>query len=164
MRSEKLGINGWEKIGKRMKAKRHQQKIEEYITNSERETFLLAKKLAEDFKGNEVVLLKGALGSGKTVFAKGIASGLGVKDIHHVCSPSYTLINIYQARFPLFHVDLYRLEKSSEILDIGWEDYLGEGVIIVEWAEKIKFELDAIHVTIEMNDKNQRTIRISNSV
>lgn len=147
-----------------MKTKKHQQKIEEYITNSEQETFLLAKKLAENFKGNEVVLLKGALGSGKTVFAKGIASGLGVKDIHHVCSPSYTLINIYQARFPLFHIDLYRLEKSSEILDIGWEDYLGEGVIIVEWAEKIKFNLDAIHVTIEMNDKNQRTIRISNSV
>ncbi len=143
-----------------MKISTCQKKEKEYLTNSERETFLLAKKLAKDFKGQEVVLLKGELGAGKTIFAKGIAAGLGMKNVHQVCSPSYTLINIYQAKYPIFHVDLYRLRKNSEILDLGWEDYLGQGIIIVEWAEKIKFNLDAINVTLQMGERDHRKIII----
>jgi tRNA threonylcarbamoyladenosine biosynthesis protein TsaE len=134
---------------------------EEYITRSERETFLLAQKLAQGFKGKEVVLLKGELGTGKTVFAKGLAAGLGLEDFHQVCSPSYTLINIYQAKYPIFHIDLYRLEKETEIMDLGWEEYLGQGVIIVEWAEKLGFGQDAVRVTIRMGKKDQRRISIS---
>ncbi|MFQ5722588.1 MAG: tRNA (adenosine(37)-N6)-threonylcarbamoyltransferase complex ATPase subunit type 1 TsaE, partial [Candidatus Aminicenantales bacterium] len=80
------------------------KRTKEYITNSERETFLLAKKLAANFRGSEVVLLEGELGSGKTIFAKGIAAGLGLKDVNQVCSPSYTLVNIYQAKYPIFHI------------------------------------------------------------
>jgi len=143
-----------------MKKNRCQGKEKEYLTHSERETFLLAKKLAKDFKGQEVVLLIGELGAGKTIFAKGIAAGLGMKNVHQVCSPSYTLINIYQAKYPIFHVDLYRLRKNSEILDLGWEDYLGQGIIIVEWAEKIKFNLDAINVTLQMGERDHRKIII----
>lgn len=137
-----------------------QTKPEEYITNSEKETFLLAKNLAKNLKGREVILLEGELGSGKTVFTKGMAAGLGVKDVHQVCSPSYTLINIYQAKYPIFHIDLYRLSKDSEIMDLGWEDYLGQGVIIVEWAEKIKFNLEAIRVTLQIQDGDKRKIKI----
>jgi tRNA threonylcarbamoyladenosine biosynthesis protein TsaE len=137
-----------------------QKKEKEYLTNSERETFLLAKKLATDFKGQEVVLLIGELGAGKTVFAKGIAAGLGMKDVHQVCSPSYTLINIYKAKYPIFHIDLYRLEKNAEILDLGWEDYLGQGIIVVEWAQKIKFNLDAIRVILHIGKKDQRKITV----
>lgn len=133
----------------------------EYLTNSEQETFLLASRLASDFKGQEVVLLEGELGAGKTVFAKGIASGLSVEDVHQVCSPSFTLVNIYQGKYPIFHIDLYRLEKDSEIQDLGWEDYLGQGVVIVEWAEKIKFDLDAIRVAIFIEGDEQRRIKIS---
>lgn len=145
-----------------MRIKKNQsQSREEYVTNSERETFLLAKKLSQGFKGDEVVFLEGELGTGKTVFAKGLAAGLGLKDFHQVCSPSYTLVNIYQAKFPIYHLDLYRLEKDSEIMDLGWEDYLGQGVIIVEWAEKVKFNLDAIRVTFRMGKKDQRKIIIS---
>jgi len=145
-----------------MRIKKDQsQSREEYVTNSERETFLLAKKLSQGFKGDEVVFLEGELGTGKTVFAKGLAAGLGLKDFHQVCSPSYTLVNIYQAKFPIYHLDLYRLEKDSEIMDLGWEDYLGQGVIIVEWAEKVKFNLDAIRVTFRMGKKDQRKITIS---
>ncbi len=132
----------------------------ELISQSEQETFLLARDLARGFKGDEVVLLEGELGAGKTVFAKGIASGLGLKDVHQVCSPSYTLVNIYQAEYPIYHIDLYRLSKNSEILDIGWEDYLGQGVVVVEWAEKIKFSLDAIRVTLKIEERNRRRIRI----
>lgn len=145
-----------------MRIKKNQsQSREEYVTNSERETFLLAKKLSQGFKEDEVVFLEGELGTGKTVFAKGLAAGLGLKDFHQVCSPSYTLVNIYQAKFPIYHIDLYRLEKDSEIMDLGWEDYLGQGVIIVEWAEKVKFNLDAIRVTFRMGKKDQRKIIIS---
>lgn len=144
-----------------MKVNKHPVKKKEYLTSSEKETFLLAKKLAEDFKGQEVVFLIGELGAGKTIFAKGIAAGLGIEDVHQVCSPSYTLVNIYQAKYPIFHVDLYRLGKNSEIMDLGWEDYLGQGVIIVEWAEKIKFSLDAIYVSIRMEENDRRRITIS---
>ncbi len=144
----------------KMKISTCQKKGKEYLTNSERETFLLAKKLARDFKGQEVVFLIGELGAGKTVFAKGIAAGLGMKDVHQVCSPSYTLINIYKAKYPIFHIDLYRLGKNAEILDLGWEDYLGQGIIVVEWAQKIKFNLDAIHVTLHVGKKDQRKITV----
>ena len=144
-----------------MKNKRNRREKKEYRTNSEEETFLLAKKLAKNFKGQEVVLLTGELGSGKTIFTKGLAAGLGIKDVHQVCSPSYTLINIYQAKYPIFHVDLYRLGKDKEILDLGWEDYLDQGVVIVEWAEKIKFDIDGIHVVLFMEEKDQRKIIIS---
>jgi tRNA threonylcarbamoyladenosine biosynthesis protein TsaE len=137
------------------------RKENEYVANSERETFLLAQELVRDFKGKEVVLLIGELGAGKTVFAKGIASGLGLKDIHQVCSPSFTLINIYQAKYIIYHIDLYRLEKDAEILDLGWEDYLDQGVIVVEWAEKIRFKLDGIRVLLEIIEKNKRKIKIS---
>ena len=130
------------------------------LSYSEEETFRLAYELTEGFKGEEVVLLFGELGAGKTVFAKGIASGLGFKDYHHVCSPSFTLVNMYQAKYPIYHVDLYRLGKNKEILDLGWEDYIGHGVVIVEWAEKLSFPLDAIHVQFEILDEDQRKITI----
>ncbi len=130
------------------------------ITRSEAETFRLAKKMAGSFGGKEVVLLIGALGAGKTIFAKGLAAGLGLKDHRLVCSPSFTLLNIYQAKFPIFHFDLYRLEKSDEIADLGLEDCLDKGVVIVEWAEKIPFALRAIRIVIEKARGNLRTIRI----
>jgi len=147
-------------IMEKMKISTCQKKEKEYLTNSERETFLLAKRLAKDFKGQEVVFLIGELGAGKTIFAKGIAAGLGLKDVHQVCSPTYTLINIYEAKYPIFHIDLYRLGKNAEILDLGLEDYLGQGIIVVEWAEKIKFNLDAIRVILHIGKKDQRKITI----
>ena len=132
----------------------------EYISNSEKETFLLAKKLARNFKGDEVVLLEGELGAGKTIFAKGIAAGLNLKDIHQVCSPSYTLVNIYQAKYLIFHIDLYRLSRDKDIIDLGWEDYLGQGVVVVEWAEKIDFELEGIRVIFKIEEGDRRKIKI----
>ncbi len=142
-----------------MKQSKIQRK--EYITRSEEETFRLAKKLSQGFKGTEIVFLIGELGSGKTIFAKGLAAGLGLEDFHQVCSPSYTLLNIYQGKHTIFHIDLYRLGKDSEVLDLGWEDYLGQGVLIVEWAEKVKFDLDAIRVTFRMGKKEERIIGVA---
>jgi tRNA threonylcarbamoyladenosine biosynthesis protein TsaE len=111
--------------------------MEVVTTRSEEETFELARRMAGNFKGKEVVLLSGELGAGKTVFAKGLAAGAGVVAIDRVSSPSFTLVNIYEGRWPVFHIDLYRLEREAEILDLGWEDYLGEGIVLVEWADKL---------------------------
>lgn len=136
-------------------------------TNSEEETLKLAQKMAGRFQGKEVVLLIGELGAGKTIFAKGIASGLGVKDIAQVSSPSYTILNIYNGKFPIYHFDLYRLEKDAEILDLGWEDYLDRGVVVVEWGEKIRFDLSAnqtIRVIIEKGSGDTRKILIGDAI
>jgi len=130
-------------------------------TRSEEETFDLARRLASGFKGKEVVLLSGELGAGKTVFAKGIAAGAGVVATDRVSSPSFTLVNVYEGRWPVFHIDLYRLEREAEILDLGWEDYLGEGIVVVEWAERLTLSVDGIRVLIETAGDDERRITIS---
>ncbi len=130
-------------------------------TRSEEETFELARRMAAGFEGTEVVLLSGELGAGKTVFAKGIAAGAGVTAVERVSSPSFTLVNVYEGRCPIFHIDLYRLERESEILDLGWEDYLGEGIVVVEWAERLTFAVEGIRVRIETVGDDERRIAIS---
>jgi len=135
-------------------------KTREMTSASEEETFRLARDLAKTFNGREIVLLTGELGAGKTVFAKGLAAGLGFKDTRLVCSPSYTLLNIYQGKYPIYHFDLYRLSKPSEIRDLGWEDFLDNGVVVVEWAEKLDADIHGIHVSIKVGKSGQRKIRI----
>ncbi|MCP2518828.1 tRNA (adenosine(37)-N6)-threonylcarbamoyltransferase complex ATPase subunit type 1 TsaE [Candidatus Aminicenantes bacterium AC-335-A11] len=132
----------------------------EFITNSEEETFSLAKNLGSELIGKEVILLIGELGAGKTIFAKGIASGAGVEDVTEVCSPSYTILNIYEGKFPIYHFDLYRLSDIEEIEDLGWEDYIGEGVVIIEWGEKVSFPNPDIKIEIQILGNNRRKIRI----
>ena len=134
---------------------------EVYTTRSEEETIRLAERLARTFGGREVVLLTGELGAGKTVFAKGLASGAGVRDVHRVCSPTFTLVNIYEGDHRIFHIDLYRLEDQDEILDLGWEDYLDEGIVIVEWAEKMARPPAGIRVVIETGPAGERTITVT---
>jgi len=132
----------------------------ETTTASEEETIRLARDLAKSFNGREVVLLTGELGAGKTVFVKGLAAGLGMKDTRSVCSPSYTLLNIYQAKFAIYHFDLYRLSRMSEVRDLGLEDFLENGVVVVEWAEKLPPDIQGIRVTIKVGKAGRRTIRV----
>jgi tRNA threonylcarbamoyladenosine biosynthesis protein TsaE len=139
------------------------EEIREFRTRSERGTFRLAKKLGRTLRGDEIVFLVGELGAGKTVFAKGLAAGLGLGDVRDVCSPSFTLLNVYEARVPIYHLDLYRLGGQAEIRDLGFEDYIGEGVIMVEWAEKIDFPMPALWVTILVEPDGGRRIRVSPS-
>ena len=131
-----------------------------WTTRSERGTRLVARRLASSFRGDEIVFLTGELGAGKTVFAKGIASGLGLKNARAVVSPSFTLINVYQARVPIWHLDLYRLGSRAEIRDLGFEDFVGEAVIVIEWGERIDFPLEGIHVHIDVEPDGTRRIRI----
>lgn len=130
------------------------------VTRSGEETFELARRLAAGFKGTEVVLLTGELGAGKTVFAKGLAAGAGVADPDRVSSPSFTLVNVHEGRNRIFHIDLYRLDRAAEIADLGWEDMLGQGIVVVEWAEKLTFPVDGIRVLIEPTGDDERRITI----
>jgi len=131
-----------------------------FTTRSEGETFELARTMSAGFTGTETVLLIGELGAGKTVFAKGLAAGAGVTDTGRVSSPSFTLVNIYQGRFRIFHIDLYRLERAAEIVDLGWEDMLGQGLVIVEWAEKLGFPVKGVRVRIEPAGDEERLITV----
>ncbi len=140
------------------------RKIVTIRTRSERGTRLAARRLAMSFRGDEIVLLTGELGAGKTVFAKGIAAGLGLKNTRQVVSPTFTLINIYQARVPILHLDLYRLGSRAEIRDLGFEDAIGEAVILIEWGERADFPLEAFRVQIDVEPDGSRSIRIEEPV
>ena len=107
------------------------------ITRSEEETRRLGVSLAERLGPGDVVLLEGALGMGKTVFARGLASGLGAAD-DEVRSPTFTLVNMYRGRLPVYHVDLYRIDRPEDLDELGLEEVLGgDAVAIVEWAERL---------------------------
>jgi tRNA threonylcarbamoyladenosine biosynthesis protein TsaE len=106
----------------------------------------------------------GELGSGKTTMIKGIAIGLGVKEENLVKSPSFIMINEYKGRYPIYHIDLYRIKNTEEILSIGLDDYLyGDGVCLIEWAEKAEKELpeNIIKVELEVINPEERKITIS---
>ena len=105
-------------------------------SHSEEETKVLAEKLSPTFRPGDVIVLTGPLGSGKTIFVKGLAKALGHNE-DNVNSPSYTLVNEYPGKIPVYHFDLYRMGDESELVEIGWDDYLTrEGIMVVEWGEK----------------------------
>ncbi len=111
----------------------------EWTTDSRDETFNLGKQLGEQLQGGEVLLLSGPLGAGKTVFAKGLAAALGI-DPEDVTSPSFTLVNPYDGKFPLFHLDLYRLDEGPTAAHaVDLDELLNDerAVIVIEWAERL---------------------------
>ena len=122
-------------------------------TYSEQETFELGKEIGEHAKGGEVFTLEGDLGVGKTVFTKGFAYGLGVRD--DVVSPTFTIVQEYEdGRLPFYHFDVYRIGAVEEMDEIGYEDYVyGEGVSLIEWANLIE-EILPEHFTEIKIEKN----------
>ena len=107
------------------------------VTRSEAETTALGRSLAADLRRGDVVLLEGVLGAGKTALARGLAAGLGVPE-EEVRSPTFTLVNPYAGRLPVYHVDLYRIVTPRDLDELGLEEILGtDGVAIVEWAERL---------------------------
>lgn len=108
------------------------------LTKNPDQTLHLGQVFGRMLPQASMVALIGDLGSGKTLLARGIAKGLGVEDEREVSSPTFVLVNEYQGRIPIHHVDLYRLRDSVEAEDIGWEEFIsGPGVTLVEWAEKV---------------------------
>ena len=108
------------------------------ITEGAEETFRFAKEMGRDAKPGTVIALTGDLGAGKTVFARGFASGLGIDE--PVTSPTFTILHIYEGgRLPLAHFDVYRIEEPEEMDEIGYEDwFFGDGAVLVEWADLIR--------------------------
>lgn len=109
-----------------------------FTSNSIDETLAIGEKLGKGLKPGDVLALIGDLGSGKTVLTKGIAKGLGVKDTRYVNSPTFVIIKEYEGKIPLYHFDIYRLNRYTLVDDIQFEEYFyGDGVTVVEWADKI---------------------------
>jgi len=134
------------------------------VTHSEAETIDAGRELARTLQAGDAVLLYGDLGAGKTQFVKGLAEGLGVPR-DQVSSPTFTLVQEYRGgRLTLFHVDLYRLNDRREIDDLGLEEIAAEGVLAIEWAEKMaKPKGDGSRYTevrIEHGAEDTRTIEI----
>ena len=133
----------------------------QYITNSPLETEAIGAALGKILKPGTVIAYRGDLGAGKTAFTRGLARGLGAKDL--VTSPTYTIVNEYLGgRLPLFHFDMYRLGSSDDLWDIGWEDYLDRGgVCAVEWSENVADAMeDALVITIEKLGEESRRITL----
>ncbi len=106
-------------------------------TSSPEETYEFAKDFAKELSPGEILCMYGDLGAGKTLFAQGVAAGLGITD--HVNSPTFTIVNEYEGRLPLYHFDVYRISDPDEMYEAGFDDYInGEGVCLIEWAELIE--------------------------
>ena len=129
-----------------------------FISSSAEQSIEFAKKIAAYLAPPSLILLKGELGSGKTLMAQGIASALGYED--EVTSPTFNLVQEYRAAQEIIHMDLYRLDKSEELIEIGFEDYLNrDAVILIEWPEIALSLIPADFIFIEIikktNDKRE---------
>jgi len=130
------------------------------ITNSEKETFEFARKFARELKGGETIGLVGDLGAGKTIFTKGLAKGLGVKQT--ITSPTFVLMKIYDISnrkshiSHLVHIDAYRIRSKNDLLALGIEEYFERDdlIVVIEWADKIK----------KILPKKAKFIKLSNKV
>ena len=133
-----------------------------FISNSQEDTIAFGKKIGKLLKEGDVVALIGDLGAGKTVIANGLCSGLGVKE-DYITSPTYTIINQYDGKIPVYHIDLYRLKNLDELYNLGWDEYIyGHGTCIIEWADKAGEMLpeEYLRVNIEITGKNNRKITL----
>ena len=132
--------------------------MRQWITDSAEETEALGERLAAKLRGDEVIALFGGLGMGKTAFTRGLARGLGVAD--GVSSPTFALVNEYRGRFPVYHFDMYRVQRWDDLYSTGFFDFLGNGVLVIEWSENIEGALpeNALRVTIRRGGNDQQRI------
>lgn len=133
----------------------------EIRTYNEKETESLGKKIGRLAWPGMIILLKGDLGTGKTVLTRGIARGLGIEE--PITSPTYTLLHQYHGRLPLCHFDIYRLTDAEEMYDLGYEEFFyGQGVSVVEWPERME-DLgpdEYLEIKIEKNPEHEGDERI----
>ena len=135
----------------------------EIVTNSEKETIELGKRVAPQLKRGDIVVLSGDLGSGKTKFTEGVLTYFGLEN--EISSPTFTIVNEYHtSEVPIYHFDVYRLSDIDEFYAIGGEEYFDKGISIIEWGEMIEDILpdDYIKVTFERSyeEENKRIINI----
>jgi tRNA threonylcarbamoyladenosine biosynthesis protein TsaE len=137
--------------------------LQKLITHSPEETFSFGERFAASLRPGDVVGLVGRLGSGKTCLIQGMCRGLGVEE-DTVMSPTFTLINEYRGRYPIYHFDFYRISRPAEFFDLGLEEYLdGSGVCLIEWMDRIRAYLsgiDRIEILITVLAQNRREIAV----
>ncbi len=134
------------------------------ISRSPGRTAALGSAIGSAAVGGTVVCLFGDLGSGKTKLTQGIAAGLSVPETYVVTSPTFTYVNEYPGRLPLYHIDLYRVSSPDELFDLGWEEYIWtDGVVAIEWAERAGRLLPEkrIDVNITITDTDERRFDIT---
>lgn len=135
----------------------------EYLVKSVEDTQKLAKFLAKFLEEEDVILLDGDLGAGKTTFTQSLAKALGIEEV--VNSPTFSIVNEYEFnKGVLYHFDLYRIEEAEELFDIGFEEYFSkEGIIVIEWAEKFIEEIPQpwLKIYITKEDENSRIFQIT---
>lgn len=132
-----------------------------YKTSSAEETAELGAKIAHSLKGDEVIAFFGGLGMGKTTLTAGIAKGLNSKS--DVSSPTFAIVNEYEADYNIYHFDMYRISSWDDLYSTGFFDYLGAGVLIIEWSENIENALPGSTVRIDIskgNSDNERIFKI----
>ena len=113
--------------------------IKTFHSKTPAETQTIGEQIGRQLRQGDLVALIGDLGTGKTCLTQGIAKGIGVYSNQIVNSPSYTLINEYDGKIPIYHVDLYRIQNHDELLDLGLDEYMeGNGICIIEWADKLE--------------------------
>jgi len=123
--------------------------MKKYIENVEK-TIILGEILGKILKSKDIICLDGDLGAGKTHFSKGVALGLEIEE--DITSPTFTIVQEYEGRFPFYHFDVYRIERSEEMYNIGFDDYLSkDGVIIIEWSKIIEDVLPQERMDIEIS-------------
>ena len=127
-------------------------------TSSASETEAAGEELGRRLRQGDLVLLKGELGAGKTTFVRGMARGSG--SVAPVASPTFQLVRVYPGRLQLAHVDLYRLEKGDELRDLGLEELLDQGAVVVEWGERLADTEDAALISIEHLGRDRRRLSI----
>jgi len=134
------------------------------ISRGSEDTHLIGRIIGKLLTAGDIIALIGDLGTGKTCITQGIARGLGISESYAITSPTFTLINEYPGRHVLYHFDVYRLQGSNDLEDMGYEEYFyGKGVSVIEWAEKITDIIpeSAITICITFLDENTRRIEIS---
>ena len=137
-------------------------KVLKIVSHSESETQALGQKLSAMLLQPNVVVLTGDLGAGKTVFVKGLAEGMGVKQ-DKVLSPTFSFVHEYHGNSDLYHFDLYRMSDIKELREIGWEDYLErDGLVVIEWGEKAGSLLPERYYSIsfEILNESEREINV----
>ncbi len=131
-------------------------------TNSPQKTMDLGAAIGRQLRGGEVIALVGPLGSGKTHLIKGIAAGAGAKDRQEVNSPTFVIINEYEGRVRVYHIDAYRVTSLAEFEMLGFDDLLApESVVVIEWADKVEgivSQTHPIHIELRHEGRTRRTI------
>lgn len=131
------------------------------ISNSSDETEQIGAKIGEKLIGTEVIALFGGLGMGKTAFTRGLCSALGINE--GVSSPTFALVNEYSGKFKVYHFDMYRVDTWDDLYSTGFFDYIGNGILVIEWSENIEGALpeNTVRITINRGDSdNQRIFEI----